>query len=115
MAILHGPDLWADDPSPEELQRAFAQEQQARTAIFQSALAGKYPATHNGTPNEPERELSAAEVRDILADIVRALAEITILMCDAPVDEEHWPYAKLRELSERMDHWQQRLNDAPPF
>ena len=103
MAILYGPDLWTDDPSPEDLQRAFRDEQQARTAAFNAAM-------HNGTPNEPERDLSAGDVHEMLTDLTMALRDVcAYILCDDAqnVIMEYHRAAMARHAD--------RLNDAPPF
>jgi hypothetical protein len=112
MVTVQGPDVWADDPGPEDIQRAFAEEQQARTAAFKSAVAPRLVSVY-GTPNEPERELSAWDVRNMLADILETMSNVlSCLQAQAATDDEAALWGNYRQTLYRHTR---RINDAPPY
>jgi hypothetical protein len=117
LMVIYGPDIFHDDPSPEDIQRAFAAEQQARTGEFfdalQKAYVPQYPPMNGGTPNEPERELSAAEVRQILQDLTEAVRLLTLIVRDTTTNDFILDLVKATIAD--METWQQRLNEAPPY
>jgi hypothetical protein len=118
MVTIIGPDIFHDDPSPEDIQRAFAAEQAQHTADFKRSLgidpqlAGHLHSIY-GTPNEPERELSAGDTHAALSDITAALRNVCAYLA-TEVDS-----AALRALyaqhADVLDRHAQRLQDAPPY
>jgi hypothetical protein len=116
MAIMYGRDWWSDDPSPEDLQKAFRDEQAHKTADFRDALTQKYPAMHNGTPNEPERELSAADVHAMLQQITTALTMVMAHLETSNRVRGHDVTASIfADLNMELRPYRDRLADAPPY
>jgi hypothetical protein len=118
--VIYGPDIFHDDPSPEDIQRAFAAEQAQHTADFQRALSGGVDpqlAGHlmsiYGTPNEPERELSAADVRDILQDLTATVQYLCDMAYIRAADK--WDAARAQVYGAKVKQLAERLNDAPPY
>jgi hypothetical protein len=115
--VIYGPDIFHDDPSPEDIQRAFAAEQQARTGEFfdalQKAYVPQYPPMNGGTPNEPERELSAGDTHAALTDLAAALRDVcAYLATEVDTTALRALYAQHADV---LDRHAQRLNDAPPY
>jgi hypothetical protein len=111
--VTVSPFTWQDDPGPEDLQAAFMREQQAATRDFQQALGRTYPAMNGGTPNEPERELSAAEVRDILQDLTATVQYLCDMAYIRAADK--WDAARAQVYGAKVKQLAERLQDAPPY